>query len=252
MSSILYMTVASILLAQANLDAQEDRWAGRVQFNLASATGNTENTVLGGNFNIARKFKAITHAIEAGGNYTETTTQDADGLDISNITQNRWFAQYRIEIQTGDASFLYGRTRYEEDQFSGFDRRAFIGGGIGHTLFESEKQNLTFLVGPGLQYFAVTRPDPLPEDFEDTETSVAVFFGETFSRVIAENVTFEQTLDATIADENTTVTNNFALRSNLTQKISLQTAYNIKHETDPPEGREQTDTLLTVSIGYDF
>ena len=252
MSFLILLAAASELIAEADLTADKAKWTGRAQINLASATGNTENTVFGGRFNIAGEFGAITHDFEAGGNYTETTTQDAMGEDLSSVTQNLWFAQYRVEVQTAENTFVYGRTRYEEDQFSGFDRRAFIGGGLGYTLVENDIQKLTLLVGPGVQYFATTRPDPLPEDFERDQTSFAVFFGESYSRTIAENISLEQSLDATFTDANSTLANTISLNSNLTEKISLQTSYNIKHETDPPEGREATDTLLSVAVAYTF
>ncbi|GGY52163.1 DUF481 domain-containing protein [Parvularcula lutaonensis] len=243
---------ASSLFQPTEIKAEENRWSGSVVFNLSSATGNTENTVIGGRFQIARKYKVLTHAFDAGGNYTETTTTDAMGMDVTDVTQNNWFAQYRMEIQTGDRTFVYGKTRYEEDQFSGFDRKAFVGGGLGHTFVKTDTRELQMLIGPGVQYFEREVPSPEPANFERTETSAAVFFGQTFKQVIKENVTFEQSFDATVADENTTAILNVAVKSNLTDKISLRTSYNIKHETDPPQARKQTDTLLSVSIGYDF
>lgn len=242
---------SSSLMTQGDLQV-EDGWHGSVVFNLAQATGNTENTVLGGNFALSLKTGRFVNALEAGGNYTETTTQDAAGLEISDVTQNNWFLQYQTDFELSDRTFLYGRARYDEDQFSGFDRKAFIGAGVGHDIVRNQKVELSVLVGPGVQYFELERPNPEPDDFERSITSAAVFLGQNFKYIIRENVTFEQGLDATIADENTTLANVMSLKTNLTEKLSSRISYSVKHETDPPEGREQTDTLLSVSIGYDF
>jgi putative salt-induced outer membrane protein len=246
------LAVSSNWMQTGSIVAAEDHWSGAVRFNLSSATGNTENTVLGGKVLLARKYGAITHAIEGGGNFTETTNIGDNGEEDTETTQNNWFTQYRVEVQTGDNTFVFGRARYDEDQFSGFDRKGFAGVGIGHAVFDSETRQLRILAGPGVQYLERTRPVPLPEDFEGEETSLAVFIGQTFNQKIKENIEFGQSFDATIASENSTFAPAFEVKSALTEKISLRTVYTVKHETDPPEGREQTDTLLSVSLGYEF
>ncbi|NNU17203.1 DUF481 domain-containing protein [Parvularcula sp. ZS-1/3] len=245
------LILASTLIALADLKKGEDGWDGQVVFNASAASGNTENAVIGARFDAARKFGPITHAFEAAGDYAEAT-QRRDGTETSVVTQNRWHGQYRIEIQTGDNSFLYGRGRYGEDQFSGFDRQAFVGGGLGHSLYDRPNRRLTLLVGPGYQYLERTRPQNAPDDFERTEGTLAVFLGETLRHVIRENVTLEQSLDATISDENAQINNTISLKTKLTEKISSRISYRVIHNTDPPDGRQSTDTLLQASIGYDF
>lgn len=251
MIELLSVTAASSLLALADLKASEDKWVGALQIDASSASGNTNNTVLGGRLNLARKFGPITHAFEAGGNYAESTIT-RDGEEVTETTQNRYFTQYRIEVQTGDRTFLYGRARYDEDQFSGFDRQVFVGGGLGHTLAKSDTRELTVLVGPGYQYQERTRTAQSDPDQERIQSTVAVFLGQTYKQVIRENVTFEESLDATVSDGNDTVKATFSLKTKLTDSISSRISYNVIHNTEPPEGREQTDTLLSASIGYEF
>jgi putative salt-induced outer membrane protein len=253
---VLFLTgnfaVSTNWMQTGTIEAQEDKWSGALRFNLSSATGNTNNTVLGGKALLARKYGALTHAIEGGGNFTETTQIAEDGSENTETTQNNWFTQYRLEVQTGDTTFVFGRIRYEEDQFSGFDRKGFVGAGIGHTAVETEQRELRFLIGPGVQYLERTRPDPLPEDFVEEETSLALFIGQNFRQQINENIELGQSFDATMSEENSTFAPAFEIKSELTERISLRTVYTVKHETDPPEGRQQTDTLLTASIGYEF
>lgn len=250
LSSVAATTVS--LLDMADLDVDKEGWSGAVNFNLSSATGNTRNTVLGGRARLGYKRAALTHVGEAGGNFTETTTVAADGTETTDVTQNNWFAQYRLEMQTGDRTFVFGRTRYEEDQFSGFDRRVFVGLGLGHTLWKTERSDFQILVGPGYQYFERARPDPVPDDFRTTEGNLAFFFGQTYNQQLRENVSIEQSLDTTVTDANTTVALGTALRTNLTERLTSRIAYNVNHETDPPAGRQNTDTLLSVSLGYEF
>ncbi|MEM7740909.1 MAG: DUF481 domain-containing protein [Pseudomonadota bacterium] len=234
--------------------AAEDKqkWAGDIQFNVSSATGNTENTVLGGQLTLARSFGLYTNNFEAGGNYARTTTENADGSENTETTQNNWFLQYRGEYQVGDRSFIFGRLRYEQDEFSGFDSRTNISAGLGHTFIKTEQTELTILTGPGFQYSELATPDPVTDDFEDTQSSASFFFGENFTTVLRDNVTLTQSLDATIAEDNTTISNIVSINTDLTDRISSRVSYQVKHETDPPDGRKNTDTLLTASLGYTF
>lgn len=241
----------STLLQLADLDESEERWSGSVVFDASAATGNTENLVVGGRSNISRKFGAITHAVDAGGNYTEVT-RFRDGVESRDVTQNRWFVRYRIEVEANERSFFYGRARYDEDQFSGFDRQAFVGGGFGHAFFDSDRTKLTMLIGPGLQYIERAQSELGPDDFERTQSTFALFAGQTLTRVLRENVTLEQSFDATVSEENNTVSGVFSIKTDLTDKISSRLSYAVTHNTDPPDGRENTDTLLSASIGYEF
>lgn len=251
MLDVLIPVAASSLLQYTDLRESKDKWSGAIQFNGAAASGNTNNVVIGGRFNVARTYGAITHAFDAGGNYTEVE-KIVNGSETNEITQNRWHTQYRIEVQTGDRSFFYGRARYEEDQFSGFDRQAFVGGGFGHAFYDSDTRKLDVLVGPGVQYIIRAQIDSTPLDDSDDDLTFAVFLGQSFEQVLRENVTFEQSFNGTSSETNNTIVSQFALKTDLTDKISSRISYAVTHNTDPPEGRQNTDTLLSASIGFEF
>jgi putative salt-induced outer membrane protein len=249
---ILALLLSNSIYEPTQLQVNEEGISGAINFNLSSATGNTDNTVLGGRARLAHKNEKLTHVFEAGGNYTETTSRDDLGAEDTEVTQNQWFGQYRMEYQTGDRSFAYARTRYEEDQFSGFDRRVFVGGGMGIDLWSTETSEFKLLMGPGYQYAERVRPETPDPEFERIQRSAALFIGQDFRHVLRQNVTFEQGFDATFAEENTTLAGQIALKTDITDKISSRISYAVKHETAPPENREPTDTLLSASIGYSF
>ena len=242
---------ASTLLQLAEINKGKDVWSGSITFDASAATGNTQNSVLGGRFELSRKMNVFTHAFVAGGNYTEVTSE-RDGDSVRDITQNRWFVQYRMEAKVDDRSFFYGRLRYDEDQFSGFDRQAFAGGGFGHSFFDDEKKKLTALIGPGVQYLERARPQDPNAEFDRRESVFALFLGNTYRHEMRENVRFEQSLDATLSETNNAVSNRMALVTDLTDKISSRVSYSFTTNSNPPDGRKNTDTLLSASIGYQF
>lgn len=228
-----------------------DNWDGSIEFSASSATGNTENTVLGTRFDARRVLGRYSHDLKAAGDFTRTT-KEVDGVKVTEETQNKWFGQYRLEVQTGDRTFVYSRTRYERDVFSGYDGRAFFGIGLGHETVIGESFDWDVSMGPGVQYTKFIRPDDPEPDFEEEETEVAFFLGSEIDWTLRENVTFENESDATLTDKNSTFTSRLALKTKITEMISTRLAYQIKHETDPAEDREATDTQLKASVVLGF
>lgn len=257
MSAIAVLLIASLSADLGSIRSSdpkkgEESWDGQIAFSASSATGNTENTVLGLAFDARRIHGRYTHDIQSGINYVESSKTNDDGDRVSERTQDRWFAQYRLEAQTADRTFVYGRVRYEEDQFSGFENRVFLGAGIGHNWIETDGMKWSVLAGPGYQYAELERSEDTEMTEADDPSGLAVYAGSVFNWDVRENVVFDHSLDATWTEDNTTAETVFGLKTKLTESISSRLNYRIKHETDPPENREATDTLLSASVVYGF
>ncbi len=250
----LCVSCAMATAAQTDGDTKKgaEGWDGTVELSASSATGNTETTVLGARFEAKRIYGRYTNELKAGVNYAEATTEDDDGNEIDAVTQNNWFAEYKLNAQINDRTFLYLRTRAEHDEFSGFDSRYFLGGGVGHALFDSETRSWSVLAGPGVQYTVLEDPAEVTADFEGEVTELALYAGSDFSWLIRENVTVEHDLDVTWTNENTTTATVASIKTQLSETLSSRLSYQFKHETDPPEDRESTDTLLSASVAYGF
>lgn len=248
------MSAGAVLLALWGLAHAADEpkegmenWDGQFEISASSATGNTENTVLGVRLKGRRILGRFTHDVDSGADYTETT-KDTNGVESTEITQNRWYAAYRAEIHTGDRTFFYVRTRYEEDPISGFDRRAFLGGGLGHDVIENKQVTWSVLAGPGYQFTQLVRPETPAASFEREEKEVAVFVGSDFKWQIRDNVDFENEVDMTWTEKNSTFDGQLALTTELTKAIATRITYKLRHETEPAEGKEATDTQLKASV----
>ena len=236
--------VLSVCLSPAYAQDGEENWDGAIEFSAANATGNTENTNLGLAAKGKRKTGRYTHNLAAAINYAET--DDAE-------TQNNWIVSYQLDMQIRDRTYGYGRISYEQDEFSGFENRLFLGAGVGHHIFQSEQKNWKIEGGPGYRLSNVEQPTPpIPAGFEDEQSEFAFYAASDFDITIREGVLFEHDLSTTWTDTNTTVTTVFGLSTKLTENMSSKIAYQIDFETDPPLGREDTDTLLKASLLFGF
>ena len=226
---------------------------GSVDLSFANATGNTENLtlILGGKLEVDRG--PVEHAFQTGARYAESAPR---GTDDRQQTQEAVFASYQLDADLSDRLFAFGRVRYDYDAFSGFDHRVFTGAGLGYRFAETEAVNWTVSGGPGVRWTRLAAPDVPPDapdpDFEREQTEFSTYASSDLDWDVTETVSFEQDARVTYTDTSTTLEAEAALKSKLTENLSARFSYRVQHETDPPEGRQPTDTLMTAGLAYGF
>ena len=241
-SSILVLSAgAGSALAQEEEAAEG--WSGSVEFSAASATGNSDTLNVGLATEVTNEVGRYIHLFKGSFNYAE-----ADDIE----TQNNLQLSYDLDIQLRDCTYAYGRVQYDQDEFSGFENRIFVGGGLGHYLIEDEGATWKIEGGPGYRYSRLEEPDPVPMDFEDSESEFAIYASSEYERLIREGVQFTHLLESTYTQSNTSLKTVAALTTKLTDSLSSKVSYEVRYETDPPAGNENTDTLLKASILFGF
>lgn len=218
----------------------QDGWSGEGSFSAGYTTGNTETRDLGLAVALDRKAGLWTFGTEATADYGET-----DEIE----TKNRWFLAGEVDRQLGDALFGFGRTSYESDEFSGFESRFFIGGGLGYQVFDGEATQWSIRGGPGLKIDEIRATDT---EEASTEESFSAIAASEFSHQFNDAVGFSNNTDVLYASESTQFTNVAALTAALTNTLSARFSVEVRHDTNPPEGFEATDTVTRASIVYTF
>ena len=113
---------ASLCLLSSLPAAAEDGWSGEASLSAGMTTGNTETSEAGLGIDVDRGAGAWNFGLQLSGDYGEE-----DGVE----SRNRYFAAADLEHDFNDTMFTFGRVSYEVDQFTGFDSRTFVGGGVG-------------------------------------------------------------------------------------------------------------------------
>lgn len=161
------------------------------------------------------------------------------GVDSANSTVFTEKSEYRFAKKT----FVFGRIRHEEDEFSGFDHQSIISFGIGHVFFENG-HNLEASAGVG---YKDTEND-LGEESQET-----VFDGELKYRYkISETSTFNQNVFVESGESNTYSKSETFLKLVVVGNLGAKFGYEVKHNSDVPLGTDQTDTITTVTLVYSF
>ena len=211
-------------------------WDGKVNASGLFSAGNSENIAGGLAVEGVRKVGPLTHNIRGFFDI---------GRSSGVTNQKRWGASYQLDFQIGDATYAYTRASYEEDEFSGFDYRVFVGAGLGHFYYDTETFKLKIEAGPGFRYSPI-------DDTREIEQEAAFYASNEIDWIIRENVTFGQDLNATWTEPTTTFQSVTTLNTKLTEALSTGLSFEYRYETEPPEGRENFDAIARASLIYGF
>lgn len=237
-----FAAVSAVLAIAGPAFAQdaENGWSGEGSFSAGTTTGNTETTDLGLGLSLSRDFGAWKIGTNASADYGET-----EGAE----TKNRVFLGANLDRQINDRLFGFGQLSYENDQFSGFDSRAFIGGGLGYEVLTGDRTTWTVRGGPGLKIDEIAAT-------ATTEAMSEESFGATaqsnFAHAFNDNVSFTNDTNVLYAETSTQIGNIAAVTAAMSSALSLRASLEVRHDTDPVIGFEDTDTITRVSVVYAF
>ncbi|WP_425408640.1 DUF481 domain-containing protein [Hyphococcus sp.] len=211
-------------------------WEGKISASALLSSGNSENTAVGVSIDAARTAGAWKHNFKG---YLDL----GESGGVTN--QKRWGASYKLDYNFGDRTYAYARFSYDEDQFSGFDYRLFAGAGLGHYLFEGEPFSWKIEGGPGYRYSPIDLT-------REVESEIAVYAATEIDWLIREGLKFDQDVTVTWTSPTTTIQSVTALTTQLWGDLSTGISFEYRYETDPPLGRENTDTIAKASLIYGF
>jgi putative salt-induced outer membrane protein len=235
-----------VLAALAAIPPAHADWTGKGEAGLVVASGNTETETANAKLQLANEIGKWKHAFGGAALYAS----DEDGK-----TAQRWEAFEQTDYNFSPRTFWFGAARYEQDEFSGFEYQAIASTGLGRKLIDSADTKLTGTAGAGYKFFD-TR-----DSFDDA--GVLIEAGDSDSEVVFRGtLDFEHhftpstsLLDKLVVEagaDNTFVQNDLSLQVKMTDVLALAVGYSVRHNTDPPAGFEQTDTLTTVNLVYEI
>jgi len=243
------VAAAALLSAPALAEDAATGWTGEGSLSAGVSTGNTETTDLGLAVDATRDWGVWALGVQASADYGETDSTE---------TRNRVFLGANLDRQINDKLFGFGSVSYEKDEFSGFASRTFIGGGLGYDIYDSDTLGWTVRGGPGLkidEIEAVLDTTVVPATVitpETTEESLSAIAESNWRYGFNDNVGMTNDTKVLWADTSTQISNITALTAQLNGSLSARVSFEARHDTNPPLGFEDTDTISRVSLVYGF
>ncbi|MFK8013564.1 MAG: YdiY family protein [Marinicellaceae bacterium] len=239
LSIILTMLLINTSFAFANEDEQTERkykFSGSGQLGLTSTSGNSETD------NITAGLKLV---VETGNWISDMNLNilqaSSDGID----TADRYTLNTKTGYKFSEKNYFYYGSRYENDNFSGFDYTISSGFGWGHKFTDTDTNRLISEIGIGYKTEAL--------DIDRSETSGVALLGKLdYMRQLTETTSFENLTTLESTDDNTFIQNDAGLSVKISSKFKVKLAHQYRHNTDVPVGFEKTDRLVSANLVYDF
>ncbi|MBH0113069.1 DUF481 domain-containing protein [Novosphingobium sp. YJ-S2-02] len=210
-------------------------WKGQIELGGFRSTGNTSNFGFTGGFKVTREGIDWQHTIMANVDYQETD---------SNVTREQYSASYQPRYTLNDGLFTYGRAQYEKDLIQGYRNRYSLSGGLGYRLIKKRDMTLSLEFGPALR-----QTDYIDQLSQTTWSSLTSL---DFDWKLNGSLKLSQDASAYVGSDNNTFTSLSALEVAMAKDLKLKLSYSIEHETSPPVGTLQTDTVSRFALVYGF
>ncbi|MEM7283889.1 MAG: DUF481 domain-containing protein [Pseudomonadota bacterium] len=210
-------------------------WSGKVGVGYLATAGNSDNTALNANFDLAYdkdKWHHLLNAVALG-----TVADDV-------TTAERYQLGYKAQYDFSEFNYVFGLLGWEKDRFSGVAEQTTQAVGYGRRIINNERHVLNAEVGVGAKQL----------DFADgTEESGTVLRGAMdYAWAISDTANFTQTLALENGADNTYIESVSSLGATIVGNIGLSISYTVKHNTDAPVGFDETDTYTAVNLDYVF
>jgi putative salt-induced outer membrane protein len=166
------------------------------------------------------------------------------GSDNGSTTAQRWEVRGQSGYDFTARTYWFGAGRYEDDRFSAYDYQATVSTGLGYRFIDNERTKLWIQGGPGYRFAefnetgetengSILRGD-LGLDHQLTETTKLV------ERFLVET-----------GSNNTYLQNDLGIEVTIKGSLGLRVGYQVRRNSDVPDGVDKTDTLTTLSLIYE-
>lgn len=233
------LLLSNIAVVSANDEEQTEskyKWSGSGQLGFTSTSGNSDtNNITAGLKIVLETGKWIS---DVGLNILQASS---DGVD----TADRYTLTSKTGYKFNEKNYFYYGSRYENDNFSGYDYTMTSGFGWGHKFTDTETDRIITEIGLGYKTEAI--------DIDRSETNGASLLGKfDYMRQISDTMSFENLTTLESTQDNTFIQNDAGFSFKVSSKFKVKLAHQYRHNTDVPVGIESTDTLVSANLVYDF
>ena len=238
-----FILASSLVLSAASVFAQDEEeervlgWTGTGEFGFVSTTGNTESEALNAKLNFVLTRERWRHRFSG----TALTTSE-DGIKDNE--------RYTMEIQSdrklSEKSWLFGAFRWDADKFGSYDPQVSLTAGYGRLLMKSEKHELKGEIGAGYR--------KLEERISHNSSSEAIArFVLDDSWQVFSTTLWTNRLLIESGSSNTFTQFNTGLAISMTDRFAVKLGFEARNNTNlPPGDTEDTDTITSVNLVYNF
>ncbi|CAN0407105.1 unnamed protein product [Discosporangium mesarthrocarpum] len=151
----------------------------------------------------------------------------------------------RVNYEITEYSFFQTRASHEDDRFNGFDSQSDLTFSYGHDfLLNQPTMDLSLVGGIGARYSRL-------EDGSTKEEPILRLAGE-YDWNLSESALFSQDLSVDAGSNSDIYRSETSIETQILGNLSLRFAVRIRHQTEVPVGRKNTDTQTAITFNMEF
>lgn len=237
--------LAVALIGATPLAQAQDRGDVNAEFEIGIlvTSGNTEESNLNGRLAFGNEFPRWRNTAEISGRHTKADDE---------TTAEQYRAEGETNYKFNERQYWFLRGAWEDDRFSGYAFESSTTAGYGNRIWESgELSFFSLSAGLGYRYNRLEEPD---ENGNEAEDSAIARLAAQFDYAISDRALFRQKLSTEVGlEENNAISlSETALQATVIGNLALKTAFRVKHVSDPPDDKKQTDTETALTLLYTF
>ncbi len=249
----LYLSIVLILISTvfvttsiaAAITGDETPWKTRVELSYVQTSGNSDTQTLSGKFSL--KNEGPIRRYYLSGNYMQASS---DGDE----TSNKGKLDGSVEQALTEKLFAHLDAGYLRDKFSGYDFRAYGGGGFGYDFIKNQTHTLQGL--SSLLYHHDQYATDAGADETGSDAYGGVKLTGKYSWQIRENMKFKETVDYSVSLKDTDrafIDSITAVEVKINGSVSLGVSYTVNYQVTPPsDDVDKTDTTFLTTLIIDF
>ena len=218
-------------------------------------SGNTETTTLKGGIKVLHNLENWNNEYKLDGIYKEDEIENDQGVKETQRTNEKYSisAQGNYKLNEKHSHlFIYGS--HVSDYFGAYRNESVISAGYGLRLIDRSDM---WLNGPGYKYFQ--QPDDSTEVDDNGDSLAGEREGEAialgkvdYNWQISDSARFTQLVSVEYGDTNTKTRSESAILAKINGSLQMKVAYNITHNSDVADDKENTDTETSLTLVYSF
>ena len=227
---------ASIAYAEEPESANESAWSSTAELGTIFTSGNTDTTSINGSL-------TLEHDGQGWDSLFKLSALNTKEGDVTSNEKYNFFAQFNNDI--GERSYIAIIADQERDRFSGYLYQTTISANYGYHAIQQDDMTLDIEVGPGYSRDKLLETS---EIIKDAIGRLAINFNWT----IRDGVEFIELFNVEGGDEQVVYKSETGLQSQIAGNLASKITYKIKHVDTVPEGVENTDSELGITLVYSF
>ena len=245
------MRVAAIALGVSVVSSPlaaiaDSPFSGKVAVGAIAASGNSESSTFNFEFGLNYDKDVWHNALKASAMQARSSTEDDAGNSSKQTTSELYAVTLRSALDFTENDYVFAQLGFEKDLFGAVRERTTQTLGYGRRVLNDDAHKLDLELGAG------ARQSLAQEEGARRESEVVGRAGFVYAWQFSETSRFAQSVTAEYGDSNTYTESLSELKLSVIGGVFANLAFTVKHNSDVPADTEQTDTISSVSLSYEY